>query len=100
MRMKTPSFDFMVARKITGWISIGAVIGSVALLALIGLSFGLDFTGGTAVEVGFSQPADLKKIRSVLTENGFDDASVQLFGTSKDVLVRLAPRGDDVKAEV
>jgi preprotein translocase subunit SecF len=64
------------------------------------LNFGLDFTGGTAVEVGFSQPADLKKVRSVLAENGFADASVQLFGSSQDILVRLAPRGSEVKAEV
>ncbi|MGB0254515.1 MAG: protein translocase subunit SecF, partial [Litorivicinaceae bacterium] len=41
----------MVARNIAGWISIGAVVGSVALLALIGLSFGLDFTGGSLVEL-------------------------------------------------
>ncbi|RJE78013.1 protein translocase subunit SecF [Pseudoalteromonas citrea] len=90
---------FMSARKLTMAFSALLIIASIASMTIRGLNFGLDFTGGTAVEVGFSQPADLKKIRSVLAENGFADASVQLFGTSQEVLVRLAPRGDDVKAE-
>ncbi|TMO63183.1 protein translocase subunit SecF [Pseudoalteromonas aurantia] len=90
---------FMAARKLTMAFSALLIIASIASMTIRGLNFGLDFTGGTAVEVGFSQPADLKKIRSVLAENGFADASVQLFGTSQEVLVRLAPRGDDVKAE-
>ena len=90
---------FMSARKLTMAFSALLIIASIASMTIRGLNFGLDFTGGTAVEVGFSQPADLKKIRSVMAENGFADASVQLFGTSQEVLVRLAPRGDDVKAE-
>ncbi len=90
---------FMSARKLTMAISALLILASIASMAIRGLNFGLDFTGGTAVEVGFSQPADLAKIRSVLAENGFADASVQLFGSSQDVLVRLAPRGSDVKAE-
>ncbi|NOU52747.1 protein translocase subunit SecF [Pseudoalteromonas sp. JBTF-M23] len=91
---------FMSARKLTMAFSALLIVASIASMAIRGLNFGLDFTGGTAVEVGFSQPADLKKIRQVLADNGFADASVQLFGTSQEVLVRLAPRGDDVKAEV
>ncbi|ALO41021.1 protein translocase subunit SecF [Pseudoalteromonas phenolica] len=90
---------FMSARKLTMAISALLILASIASMAIRGLNFGLDFTGGTAVEVGFSQPADLAKIRSVLAENGFADASVQLFGSSQDVLVRLAPRGSEVKAE-
>ena len=90
---------FMSARKLTMAISALLILASIASMAIRGLNFGLDFTGGTAVEVGFSQPAELAKIRSVLAENGFADASVQLFGSSQDVLVRLAPRGNDVKAE-
>lgn len=89
----------MSARKLTMAFSALLIVASIASMAIRGLNFGLDFTGGTAVEVGFSQPADLKNIRDVLAENGFADASVQLFGTSQEVLVRLAPRGDDVKAE-
>ncbi|BBN82838.1 protein-export membrane protein SecF [Pseudoalteromonas sp. A25] len=91
---------FMSARKLTMAFSALLIVASIASMAIRGLNFGLDFTGGTAVEVGFAQPADLKNIRDVLANNGFADASVQLFGTSQEVLVRLAPRGDDVKAEV
>jgi len=61
------------------------------------LNFGLDFTGGTLVEVGYDQPADLNDIRSKLGASGFDDAVVQNFGSSSEVLIRLAPR-DNVKA--
>ncbi|GEK09477.1 protein translocase subunit SecF [Pseudoalteromonas sp. McH1-7] len=91
---------FMSARKLSMAFSALLILASIGSFMVKGLNFGLDFTGGTAVEVGFSQPADLAKVRSVLAENGFADASVQLFGSSQEVLVRLAPRGDDVKAEV
>ncbi|HAG42074.1 MAG TPA: protein translocase subunit SecF, partial [Pseudoalteromonas sp.] len=91
---------FMSLRKVAMGFSTLLILASFASIFIKGLNFGLDFTGGTAVEVGFSQPADLKKVRSVLAENGFADASVQLFGSSQDILVRLAPRGSEVKAEV
>ncbi|KTF15251.1 protein translocase subunit SecF [Pseudoalteromonas sp. H105] len=94
------TLKFMSLRKVAMGISTLLILASLASIFVKGLNFGLDFTGGTAVEVGFSQPADLKKVRSVLAENGFADASVQLFGSSQEILVRLAPRGDDVKAEV
>ncbi|MBB1460608.1 protein translocase subunit SecF [Pseudoalteromonas sp. SG41-8] len=94
------TLGFMSLRKVAMSISTLLILASFASFFVKGLNFGLDFTGGTAVEVGFAQPADLKKVRSVLVENGFADASVQLFGSSQEILVRLAPRGDDVKAEV
>ena len=67
-------------------------------LATNKLNLGLDFTGGTLIEVGFEQPADLNQLRSVLDQNGYDDAVVQLYGSSKDVVIRLGVR-DDVKPE-
>ncbi|MEH6395361.1 protein translocase subunit SecF [Pseudoalteromonas sp.] len=94
------TLGFMSLRKVAMTISTLLILASMASIFVKGLNFGLDFTGGTAVEVGFSQPADLKKVRAALAENGFADASVQLFGSSQEILVRLAPRGDDVKAEV
>ncbi|AZZ97009.1 protein translocase subunit SecF [Pseudoalteromonas sp. R3] len=90
---------FMAARKVSMAFSALLILASIFSLAYKGMNMGLDFTGGTAVEVGFSQPADLPKVRSTLAESGFPDASVTLFGSSQDVLVRLAPR-DDVKAEI
>ncbi|MCO7189481.1 MULTISPECIES: protein translocase subunit SecF [unclassified Pseudoalteromonas] len=90
---------FMAVRKVSMAFSALLILASIFSLAYKGMNMGLDFTGGTAVEVGFSQPADLPKVRSTLAESGFPDASVTLFGSSQDVLVRLAPR-DDVKAEI
>jgi len=73
---------------------------SLGSLAIRGLEFGIDFTGGTLIEVGYPQAADLPKIRSALNEAGFRGALVQHFGTSQDVLVRIAPRDDIEKAQL
>jgi len=85
---------FMKQRKVAMAASVLLIIASVFSLATNKLNLGLDFTGGTVIEVGFNQDADLKKIRTVLAETGFSDAIVQNFGSPRDVLVRLAPRGD------
>jgi len=88
----TPTFDFMAKRHIAMAFSLLLIIASVASLATKGLNFGLDFTGGTLIEVAYPQTADLNKVRNRLEQEGFGDAVVQNFGSSKDVLVRLAPR--------
>jgi len=62
---------------------------AVVSLATKGLHLGVDFTGGTVMEVSYSQPADLNKIRDAMAKLGFTEASVQNFGTTKDVLIRL-----------
>ncbi|ALO34062.1 preprotein translocase subunit SecF [Colwellia sp. MT41] len=90
---------FMSYRKIALVFSALMMIASVFSLATNKLNFGLDFTGGTLIEVGFEQPADLKIIRQVMAENGFADAKVQFYGSSRDVVIRLGLRGD-VKAEM
>jgi len=89
---KTPTFDFMGKRKIALVFSALLIMASIFSLVTKGLNFGLDFTGGTLIEVAYPQSADLNKIRNRLTAAGFGDAVVQNFGSSKDVLVRLAPR--------
>lgn len=68
------------------------VLGSLGLLAVKGINWGLDFTGGTVLEVGFKQDADLTQIRNVLAERGYADAVVQYFGSSQDISIRIAPR--------
>ncbi len=73
---------------------------SIGSLATRVLNFGIDFTGGTLIEVGYSEPADLSSVRSTLESAGFGDAVVQHFGTARDVLIRLAPREDVSKAEL
>ena len=64
------------------------------------MNWGLDFTGGTLVEVGYEAPANLPAMRQILAENGFDDAVVQNFGSSQDVLIRLAPREGVKNSEI
>ena len=93
------TFRFMQYSKPAMWLSVLLILGSVATLSINWLNWGLDFTGGTVIEVGFEKPADLDAIRSKLTTAEFPDAIVQHFGTSHDVMIRLAPR-DGVKGEV
>nr|WP_232819963.1 protein translocase subunit SecF [Aliidiomarina celeris] len=79
-------------RKHTSIFSIVLLLIALGSLAVNKLNWGLDFTGGTLVEVGFSQPADLELLRDVLETNEFGDAVVQNYGTQRDVLVRVPPR--------
>ncbi|EDN66605.1 Protein-export membrane protein [Beggiatoa sp. PS] len=81
--------DFMGKRHIAMWISAILMTVSIASLATQGLVFGLDFTGGTLVEVRYKQPVELEPIRKTLRENGFPEAVIQYFGTSHDVSIRL-----------
>ena len=84
--------DFMGKRKIATIFSLILVMISAASLFVLKLNPGIDFTGGTLIEVGYSQPAELNQVRGALNGAGFDGAVVQHFGTSQDVLIRLAPR--------
>lgn len=69
------------------------MLASVGSLVVQGLNFGLDFTGGTLVELGYNAPADLNQVRSVLVREGYEDARVQFFGSEREVIIRL--RADD-----
>jgi preprotein translocase subunit SecF len=75
------------------WVAIAlsglAIVTAVASLSLQQLNWGLDFTGGTLIEVTYSDSANLSSIRSVLAEEGYEGAVVVSFGTDRDVLVRL-----------
>ncbi len=90
---------FMSYRKVALLLSLVLMLASVFSLATSKLNFGLDFTGGTLIEVGFEQTADLNKIRAIMETNGFDDAVVKFYGSSRDVVIRLATR-EGVKAEM
>jgi len=81
--------DFMGQRKLAAAFSIFLIIGSIVSLASNGLVLGLDFTGGTQIEVGYQQPADIANIRSQLSTAGFDNPVVVHFGSERDVLIRL-----------
>jgi preprotein translocase subunit SecF len=91
---RTTEFDFMAGRKIA--IGFSAVILFVSLASIIvrGMNFGIDFTGGLLLEVGYDGPADLAEIRTALSEEGFGTPLVQNFGTTSDVLIRLPPQDE------
>jgi preprotein translocase subunit SecF len=99
---KKTSIDFLspVRRKIAIALSVLLVIASLVSLSTRGLDFGIDFTGGILLEVGYEQPANLDAIRSNLAGAGFVDAQVQLFGRDTDVLVRLPPQPEDSAIQV
>ncbi|MFT4809977.1 MAG: preprotein translocase subunit SecF [Arenicella sp.] len=83
---------FMSLKKPAAILSVFLILGSLTSLAINQLNWGLDFTGGTQIEVGYEKTADLTEIRKQLETSDFKDAVVQNFGSSQDVLIRLASR--------
>jgi len=83
-------FRFMKYRKIAGLASITIFLLSVLSLGFRGLSLGLDFSGGTLLEITYEKPVALESIRSTLEENGYPDSQVVNFGTNLDVLIKVA----------
>lgn len=93
--LQNTKFDFMGIRKVAATVSIVLLLISVVSLGTRGLSLGLDFTGGTLVEVEYSEAPDLPDVRQQLTGAGFEDIVVQNFGSERSVVVRLAAAFDD-----
>lgn len=100
MKLKLPEIDFMGKRKIATIASIGFVVLALGDIFFQGLNWGLDFTGGTLLEVQFPQPADPVAIRRVLEQSGFEGGVVQHFGSERDVLVRMPPQLDREQAQM
>ncbi|QIK38229.1 protein translocase subunit SecF [Caldichromatium japonicum] len=89
------NIDFMAQRRIAAWFS-GISLGLCLLAILIrGFDFGLDFTGGTLLELGYQEPIELASVRATLESGGFTGATIQYFGSRTDVLVRLPPKGPE-----
>ncbi len=82
--------DFMGKRRLAFAFSVLLISASIVSLVTQKLNFGIDFTGGTLVEVGYRQAVELDQVRSVLAATEFSDAVVQYFGSAKDVLIRVA----------
>ncbi len=97
---REPRIDFLGRRKAAALVSAALIVLALGSMAVRGLNLGLDFTGGTLVEVGYPETAELATVRASLAAGGFPDASVQHFGTSRDVLIRLAPRGEMSSADL
>lgn len=84
--------NFMGQRKIAMIASTLLIIASIVGILTKGLNFGIDFTGGTIIELAYEKPVDVDNIRKNLQSNGFEEAVVQNFGSAEDVLIRIAPR--------
>ena len=85
---------FMSYGRLTTAVSLITFILAIIFLLTKGLNLGVDFTGGTLMEVSYSHPADIDKIRQAINNIDLKDATVQNFGTSKDILIRLPIRQD------
>ena len=86
------NIDFIGKRKIAFAVSAILIILSITSLAVRGLNFGLDFTGGALIEVAYSEAPDLENVRNSLNEAGLSDAVVQTFGLDTEIVVRIPPR--------
>ncbi|TVQ92366.1 MAG: protein translocase subunit SecF [Chromatiaceae bacterium] len=89
------NIDFMRYRRSAAILSGAALLICLLALPIRGLNFGLDFTGGAVIELGYAQPTEIAEVTAVLAEEGFDDAVVQYFGSRQDILVRLPPVAED-----
>ncbi len=96
------SIDFLSLsrRRVTTALSILAIIISIGSIATKGLEYGIDFTGGVLLEVGYPEEANLERIRRILGDAGFADIQVQQFGSETDVLLRLPPQPNTNSDEI
>jgi preprotein translocase subunit SecF len=98
--IKLPNLDFLSQRRKALVLSGILMVVSLLSLVIFGLNRGLDFTGGTLIEIGYKAPVDLAEVRSALSEGGFGNVMVQQFGTTRDVLLRIPPVGEVNDAEL
>jgi preprotein translocase subunit SecF len=91
---------FMSSRRAALGVSTAIIVVGIVSLVVRGLNFGVDFTGGTLVEVSYDESVQIEVARDTLRQAGFDDVLVQYFGTSRDIMVRLPVREDDTGAKL
>ncbi len=93
-------FDFMGGKKLA-WIISGVLITvAIASIAIRGLNLGVDFTGGYTIQAAYEKAPDLNLVRSSLVDAGFEEAVVQNFGSSTEILIRMAPQPGASNVEV
>ena len=101
---KVTKFPFMHTRKVWYGLSAFLIVASLVLVSIRGLNLGVDFTGGVVVETNFPQPPNVESLRAALASAGVAGAQVQIFGSSRDILVRLPPdpnaKGDQIGAHI
>jgi len=98
--LKLPQFDFLSQRRKAMVLSSVLIGVSLVSLATRGLNLGLDFTGGTLVEVHYQEPADLAEVRAALARGGFPNVMAQQYGTPRDILLRIPPQGEGSDQEL
>lgn len=97
---KKTKIDFIGTCKLPITVSIALVIGTIVILFTRGLNFGLDFTGGTVVELSYKDGVEISQVRKLLAEANIENAVVQHFGSTRDVLIRLPVSADKDGAKV
>ena len=85
------NIDFMGARRPAVGVSVLLVVVSIVALLVNGLNFGLEFTGGVVIEVGYDEPVELENVRARLADAGYSEATVQSYGSASEVLIRMPP---------
>lgn len=90
--LNIPTIDFVGKRIYAVILSTILIALSIFSLTINGLKLGIDFTGGTLIEVGYQHSADLSEVRTTLAESGFNGANVQYFGSTNEILIRLEPQ--------
>ena len=90
--LNIPTIDFVGKRTYAIIVSLALIAVSIFSLSTQGLKLGIDFTGGTLIEVGYEQDVNLSKVRNTLSEAKFKSANVQYFGSTKEILIRLEPQ--------
>jgi preprotein translocase subunit SecF len=96
---KVTQVDFLGKRQLALIFSFVLILTSIVSLGVRGLNFGIDFTGGTLVELSYSDPVNPTEVRGVLNQAGIADAIVQYFGTSRDIMIRLPVDADKASAD-
>ena len=98
--IKNSSIDFIGRQREAMILSSALIVISLLAILIRGMNFGVDFTGGYTIEVGYEQAPNLETIRGAMAAAEMPDSQVQTFGKSTDVLIRMAPREDLSSADV
>lgn len=97
---KMTTIDFIGLRKLAVFVSLALIVTGIYSLTTTGLNFGIDFSGGTKIELTYQEDVSVTDLRTTLTDAGYSDAVVQSFGSNKDILIRIPLSDDNQSVEV